>query len=985
MKLNISMFRKLFLMFVMVFSFTMIQAQQKVVTGTVTDANDGLGIPGVSVVVKGTTIGTSTDFDGRYSIKVDANSTIVYSFVGYRPQEILVGDQTQINVILGVETENLSEVMVIGYGQVKKEDATGAVAAIDADDFNKGSSASPQDLIVGKIAGVQLTSNGGAPGSGATIRIRGGSSLIANNDPLIIVDGVPLASGGVSGMRNPLNLINPQDIETFTVLKDASSTAIYGSRAANGVILITTKKGKAGAPIRFNYDMKTSVNTIAKKHDIFSASEFRELVKTKFGENSTEAKALGSNSTNWQDEIYKTSITHDHLISAGGSFKNLPFRASLGYTDAEGLLRSDKFKRYTSSLNVNPSFFGGSLKVNANLKGIYLKNDFANNGAIGSANSFDPTQPIYNKSGLFGGYFTHLNASNEPETLATKNPLALLALDSNKSDVKRAIGDISFDYTLPFLPDMRVNVKMAMDYSKTNGKVYVPEYAPFAYDSQNGGGNHGKYTQKKYTQLFESYINYNKSFNEKHKINAMVGYSWQKFYNKDFSSYNNIRNSKEPSPVEDKNEHFLVSLFSRINYSFLDKYVLTLSIRDDGSSRFGKGQKHGYFPAAAFAWKLKQESFLENIEAISQLKLRLGYGVTGQQDIGSNFPYLPVYEISDNKSQYQLGDKFYRTLRPSAYDEKIKWEETTTYNIALDYGLFNNRVNGSIDFYKKDTKDLLNTVPIPLGTNNSDKLTTNVGSLTNKGIEFNINILPIATPDFTWEFGFNLTYNKNEITKLTLNEDKDYPGITTGGISGGTGQTIQIHSVGHAINSFYVYEQVYDSKGKPIEGVYVDRNKDGIVNEKDKYRYKNAAADVFMGFNTKVNYKNWDFSLSARANLNNYVYDNIASNSVYGQIYSNGVLNNKSKRIHEAGFNTVQYHSDFYVHNASFLKLDNVTLGYTFNKIVKDKLNVRVFSTVQNVFTITDYDGIDPEVNGGIDNNAYIRPRTFILGLNVNF
>ena len=980
------MFRKLLLLLVMVCSITLSQAQERVVTGTITDANDGMGIPGVSVVVKGTTLGTSTNIDGQFTISADANSTIVLSYIGYITQELLVGDQTQLNIVLSPDTENLSEVVIIGYGQVKKEDATGAVAAISSDDFNKGSSASPQDLIVGKIAGVQLTSNGGAPGSGATIRIRGGSSLIANNDPLIIVDGVPLASGGVSGMRNPLNLINPQDIETFTVLKDASSTAIYGSRAANGVILITTKKGKAGAPLRFTYDMKTSLNTIDKNHDIFSADEFRNLVTTQFGETSTEASALGKSSTDWQDEIYKTSISHDHLLSASGSIKNLPFRVSVGYNKSEGLLKSDQLERYTGALNLNPTFLNGNLKVNANLKGIYLKNKFANGGAIGSANSFDPTQPVYNKSGLFGGYFTFLNASNEPETLATKNPVSFLALDQNESNVKRAIGDISFDYTLPFLSDMRVNVKMAMDYSKTRGNIYVPEYAPFSYDSQNGGGNQGHYNQKRYSQLFEAYVNYNKTFNDKHRFNVMAGYSWQKFYNEDTSSYNNIRNSKTPSPVEDKNEYFLVSLFSRLNYSYLDRYVFTASIRDDGSSRFKKGNKHGYFPAAAFAWKMNEEAFLKDINSISQLKLRLGYGVTGQQDIGSNyFPYLPTYELSDNKAMYQFGNTFYRTLRPSAYDEKIKWEETTTYNIALDYGFFNNRINGSIDVYQKDTKDLINFVPIPLGTNNSDKLITNVGSLTNKGLEFNINVLPIANEDLTWEVGFNLTYNKNEITKLTLNNDKNYQGIPTGGISGGVGQNIQIHSVGHSINSFYVYEQVYNAAGKPIEGVYVDRNKDGIVNEKDKYRYKNASADVFMGFNTKVNYKQWDFSLSARANLNNYVYDNIASNSVYGQIYSNGVLNNKSKRIQDAGFNTVQYFSDFYIHNASFLKLDNVTLGYTFNKLVKNKLDVRLYTTVQNVFTITNYKGIDPEVNGGIDNNAYIRPRTFILGLNVNF
>ncbi len=991
MKLNISMFRKLLLLLVMVSSFTMTQAQEKVVTGTVTDANDGMGIPGVSVIVKGTTTGTSTDIDGRFNISADASSTLVFSFIGYTSQEILVGDQTNFNIILGTNTENLSEVVVIGYGQVKKEDATGSVIAIKSDDFNKGSISSPQELLTGKMPGVTITSGGGAPGSGSTIRIRGGSSLSASNDPLIIIDGVPVSSDAVSGMRNPLNTINPNDIETFTVLKDASATAIYGSRASNGVILVTTKKGKKGQNFKVNYSGNVSVNTVAKQIDLLNTEELGDVIQQYYPD---KVDLLGTENTDWQNEIFETSISHDHNINFSGSEFNTPYRVSIGYTDQEGILKTSNLERYTGALTVNPTFFEDHLKVNFNAKGLYIKNRFADTGAIGSALAFDPSRPVKSddtKYDKYGNYYTYFNGDVR-DVLAPTNPLALLNQKSNTSEVKRFIGNTQLDYKFHFLPELRANLNVAYDYSKSEGKVIEDAEAAWT-ESKNGNGSQKAYSQEKKNELVEFYLNYKKDLEQiDSKIDLVGGYSWQHFWREDANgATTTFDGSFEKNPAsQSATENYLVSFFGRMNYTFKDRYLFTFTLRQDGSSRFSKDKRWGLFPSAAFAWRMNEELFLKKFEQLSNLKLRLGYGVTGQQEIGQgDYPYQGIYNIGDNQASYQFGDTYYNTIRPNAYDADIKWEETTTYNLGLDFGFFNNRLNGSVDVYKRKTKDLINEIDVPAGSNLKNRVVTNIGSLENEGLEFSLNGIVIANEDWNWELNANAAYNKNEITKLTDSNDPNFKGVFTGGISGGTGNNIQIHSTGHAANAFYVYQQVYDKQtGKPLEGVYVDRNNDGqITLEGDRYIYKKPSADWTFGFGSNLGYKRWTLSMNARLSLGNYVYNNIESDKGHyeGVVSSLNNITNRVADANDAQFFSAQYHSDYYIQDASFFKLDNITLGYDLGKICQDKLNVYLYTTVQNVFTITDYKGLDPEIYGGIDNNIYPRPRTFLLGVNVNF
>lgn len=989
MELNISMLRKLLLMLVTVFSFTVLQAQEKAVSGTVTDANDGMGIPGVSVVVKGTTVGTTTDIDGKYMLNVDANSTLVFSFVGYKTQEILVGEQSQINVVLGVETENLSEVVVIGYGQVRKDDATGAVFSVNSDDFNQGSTSSPQDLIVGKVAGVQIVSDGGAPGSASTIRIRGGSSMSASNDPLIVIDGIPLDNRSIDGMSNVLSSLNPNDIETFTVLKDASATAIYGSRASNGVILITTKKGKAGQDIQVTYDAKFSFGKIKETIDVLSADQFRALVNERAKTSSSvNPDLLGNASTDWQDEIYRNASGHEHNVGITGSVKNIPYRASIGYTDQKGILQTSEMQRTTGTLNLNPKFFDDHLKVNAGLKYMSIDNRFADKGAIGSALRFDPTKPVFNNSGIYGGYTTWLMSDGSRNVNATRNPVAQLQQRRDESDVSRFIADFQADYKLHFFPDLQASVKLGYDYSDSEGFTITDREASWVRGTQDVIERN--YTQEKKNKLLDLYLTYNKdlpSINS--KIDVMAGYEWQEFWAKSTGIEDLQDGSTRLDPIREPQNN-LISYFGRVNYNFMDKYILTATVRRDGSSRFHEDNRWGTFPSAAFAWRLSEEEFIKNIEAISSIKVRLGYGVTGQQDIGGDFPYLGVYQISDSQTRYQFGDKFYNLIRPNGYDEAIKWEETTTYNAGIDFGFLNNRINGTIDVYKRKTKDLLNTIPVPAGTNFIDLLTTNVGDLENNGFEFTINGILMNKEDLFWEVGFNLAYNKNEITSLTNYDDPTYAGVETGGISGvGVGNNIQIHSVGHSLNTFYVYEQVYDANGKPIEGLYVDRNEDGLINDDDKYYAEDPAQDYNMGFSSYLKYKDFDFGFNGRIGIGGQIYNNVIVGGRYQEMTVNEYLTNLPTEINKSQFETAQQYSDYFLEDASFFRIDNITLGYNFTKLLKPLLgfdvNARAYASVQNAFVITDYSGLDPEVNGGIDNDVYPRPRTFLFGLNLKF
>jgi iron complex outermembrane receptor protein len=1006
MKKHIKLLKVLFLFLSVTFAYQGF-AQDVRISGRVTDANDGSTLPGVSIAVKGTTTGSITDINGSFSMTVAQGSTLVFSFIGYNSQEILVGNQTSIRVVMVPSVTTLEEAVVIGYGTVKKSDATGSVAVVSSKDFNRGAITSPQELLVGKSTGVVITSNSGAPGAGATIRIRGGSSLNASNDPLIVIDGVPIDNTGTSGTANALAFINPNDIESFTVLKDASATAIYGSRASNGVIIITTKKGTSaeGKKLAVNYNGTFSFNTVPSTMEVFSGDEFKTLVTDLknqgfSGLNNIALKRLGNENTDWQNEIYRSAFTQDHSLALAGNAKALPYRASLGYTNQDGILNNTNMSRLSGAIGLNPVLFKDHLKIDLNFKGSQSKYDFSNEGAVGSAVAYDPTQPVMNGNTRFGGYHTWVNLADTladgsmnpngyPNPIGVSNPVALLEQTTNNSTVNRYLGNIQFDYKFHFLPELRANLNLAIDKSNSDGVNNSPAEAAWTF--RNGIGQQIDYTQDKSMELLDFYLNYVKEIPSiRSRIDATAGYSWQHFQREGTNFSRNGDGTIIQDSSEYINENFLVSFFGRLNYTLDNKYLLTFTLRDDGSSRFSEENRWGLFPSVALAWKIKEEGFAKNVRNLSDFKLRLGYGITGQQDIGDNYyPYLAVYRISDPAAYYQFGSTFYPTLRPNPYDANLKWESTTTYNIGLDYGFYDNRITGALDFYMRQTDDLIGYVPIAVGSNFSNYLTTNVGSLENKGVEFMIDFKPVITKNVLWTVGYNVSYNRNEITKISLNDDPDYPGVPVGGIAGGVGNFIQNNNVGFAANSFYVFQQVYGANGMPIEGLYIDRSGQGgnvAGNELNKYHYEKPAPDVVMGLSSSLKVKNFDASFSARVNLGNYVYNNVASekanyNSLYNQ---SGFFNNLPTQVNNTRFNTPQYWSDFYVENASFFRLDNISVGYSFNELFNEKFDARFSFTVQNAFVITKYNGLDPEVANGIDNNLYPRSRNFVFGININ-
>ncbi len=957
---------------------------QNTVSGTIKDAKDGQGLPGVTVQIKGSTRGTQSTSDGKYQLtNVAPNAVIVFSFIGKVSQEITVGNRSVVNVLLEDDNKTLGEVVVIGYGSQKKKDLTGSVAAINSEDFNRGNIASPDQLVVGKVAGVQITSNGGAPGAGSTIRIRGGASLNANNDPLIVIDGVPLDNSTVSGASSSLSLINPNDIESMNILKDASATAIYGSRASNGVILITTKKGSVNGGLKVNFSSQASLGQSTGFLKNLTAAEFSAIVNEKG--NATQKATLGTANTNWQDLIYRNAFSIDNNLSVSGALKEVPFRVSVGYTNQDGILKTSNMGRTSASIGFSPTLLNKHLKIDVNLKGTNTDNTFANTGAIGAAAAFDPTQSPYSNNANYGGYWEWLSADGSLNTLATRNPLGLLNLTNDKGNVKRSIGNIQLDYKFHFLPELRANMNVGYDISKSDGTRFVPAYAAQSYVN---GGSKTVYTQSKTNKLFDFYLNYVKDLKAiKSRIDVMGGYEYQDFLRESTNVNTNAEGTVKYTDSPYKTQNTLVSFFSRLNYTFDEAYLLTVTVRRDGSSRFSKDNRWGTFPSAAFAWKLNEMSFLKNSNTISDLKLRVGYGITGQQDIGQDYAYLPRYTASLDNAQYQLGSTYYTTLRAEGYDANIKWEQTATTNAGIDFAFKKARLSGSIDYYLKNTSNLLNTIPVAVGTNLTNQLLTNVGSMENQGLELALNYNPIHTDKFDWNVSFNATYNENKITKLTNNADPAYQGVLVGGISGGVGSTIQIHSVNYPAYSFYVMKQAYDANGKAIEGVYVDTNGDGISNLSDAYRYQSPAAKVFLGLNSQMTYQDWSFGFVMRANLGNYVYNNLkASNSaVVNLIGANGFLGNISSDYFNTGFAKNQFFSDYYIENASFLRMENVTVGYNFKQVFGSKINMRLNATAQNVFTVTKYTGLNPEVSGGIDNNIYPTPRTYSLALNIGF
>lgn len=961
-------------------------AQDMTVSGRVVD-DTGAGLPGVSIVLQGTNRGTSTSANGEFTLPVPASGgTLVFSFIGYVTQQVAISNQSTIQVTMETDTRALQEVVVVGYGTQRKTDISGAVTAVTSEDFVQGQVTTPEQLIQGKVAGVQITPNGGAPGSGSRIRIRGGASLNASNDPLIVIDGVPIDNTGVSGAANPLNFLNPNDIESFNILKDASATAIYGSRASNGVIIITTKKGRVGQKVGVTFTTQHSLAKVGRTVDVLSADEFRRVVTEK----GTQAQRglLGNANTNWQDLIYQNAYTTDNNLGVDGALGFMPYRVSLGYLNQEGVLRTGKFERGSVSVNLNPRFLDDHLAVNLNYKGAMTQSRFADEAAIGAAVAFDPTQPVYSGNDRFGGYFQWLDANGKYNPLATRNPISMLEQRRDEGEVKRHIGNVQLDYKFHFLPDLRANLNLGFDRSNSDGSTFWP--AEFAPEAPNGGRiNH--FEQTKRNELFDFYLNYVKDIaGINSRLDATAGYSFQELEN-ERPQFISTDATGEPLtdveaglPLNDLNR--LKSYFSRLNYVLLDRYILTATVRRDGSSRFSEENRWGTFPALALAWRINEESFLRGSKAVSELKLRLGVGVTGQQDIlGQYFPFLSRYTISDNSAQYQLGNQFFNLLRPEGYDDLIKWEETTTYNAGIDFGFANNKLSGSLDYFFKETKDLLALISIPAGTNLTNQLITNVGNLETRGLEAALNYSAIATEKLNWSIGVNGTYQKREITNLSKVEDPDFEGYEVGVIAGGVGNHIQIRTVGYAPDVFYVYKQVYDAQGKPIEGLYADLNEDGVIDASDRYRYKKPEPDFFFGFNTQLAYGNWDLGLIMRGSIGNYMYNNLYSNNgAYRAFSFPGYLQNVSPNVLETNFSDFQLFSDYYIENASFLRMENINLGYNLGRILNDKVGLRLNANVQNLFVITKYKGLDPEIASGIDNNFYPRPRVYTLGLTVN-
>ncbi|MDF1559832.1 MAG: TonB-dependent receptor [Bacteroidales bacterium] len=979
--------KRLFMLTFGIMMSLVVFGQQVRVSGTVTDAADRMTLPGVNVVVKGTLTGTITDINGAYTLMASPGDVLVFTFIGYLPQEVPVGDQTVIDAALRTDVQTLDEVVVIGYGTVKKSDATGSVTAVSSKDFNKGAITSPQDLLVGKSAGVVITTAGGAPGSGATIRVRGGSSLNASNDPLIIIDGVPIDNNNVSGSSNILSFVNPNDIETFTVLKDASATAIYGSRASNGVILITTKKGKAGSPLTVSYDGNVSVANAIAFVDVFSGDEIRQLALAKkdlFGIDNLNL--LGTQNTNWQKEIFRTAVSHDHNLSISGAVSSLPYRFSVGVTDQNGILKNTDMQRITGSLSLNPTFFNESLKINLNVKGMNTHHNYGDAGAIGSAVNMDPTQVIIDGNPASAGYFQWANYG---ANLGTANPVEQAMEADNRSVVNRVIGNVQLDYALPFLPELRANLNLATDYSESVGHNNRPRTSPSVLTAPLYG-RLSDYNGTNYNNLLDFYLNYNKDLASiQSVVDVTAGYSWQHF-KREGDSYTRGRVDAEhplyqmSDSSQFASENYLVSFFGRLNYTLMDRYLVTVTVREDGSSRFAEDNRWGLFPSVALAWKIKDESFLENVKAVTNLKLRLGWGITGQQDIGNDYPAQALYRLSSQGSYYPIGGEFLPTLRPNPYDPDIKWEKTTTLNAGLDFGFVSDRITGSIDIYKRNTDDLLNTVTVPSGSNFSNTLLTNVGSLENRGVELSLNLIPVSKTDMTLTIGFNATYNKNEITRLLLTDDPNYIGVLYGDAF--TGQK-QVTRVGFPAYSFFVNRQVYDNNGSPIEGLYVDESGEGgVVNgdNADKYIYHNPVADFLLGLSARFEYRNFDLSASARTSLGNYVYNQVAAGASYDQMQQIGYWKNFTRALAETNFVKRQFTSDYFVENASFLKLDNVSAGYRFDNLF-GAIGARVSFTVQNALIVTKYSGLDPEVQGGIDNNFYPRPRTFMLGIGLTY
>ena len=988
------------------------------VKGVVVDTF-GTPVIGATVLEQGTTNGVTTDVNGQFMLKVKSGQSIVsISYIGYLTKELAASSTELQRVVLEEDSAMIDDVVVIGYGTVKKNDLTGSVVAVKAEDINRGAIVSTQDMMQGKVPGLQVIPGDGGPNSGATIRIRGAASLNASNDPLIVIDGVPVASDAGSGMANPLSLVNPNDIDSFTVLKDASAAAIYGSRASNGVIIITTKKGK-GNKVNVSYNGSMSISHNSKRMQTMTPEQFVSFIDEKFPGNASVAKYRGESLTDWQSLIFRTALSHDHNVSVYGNYNNgmycdeLPYRVSMGYTSQQGTLHTSDFDRATLDVNLSPKFFNEHLTVALSAKGVYTHQNYADGGVVGTAAFYNPTVDTHfrNEDGSIdstttNGYFNVGTGRGElfaPTTLAANNPLSMLYDVDKYSQTYRTLGNLTFDYKVHGFEALRFNLNLGMDWAETNEHDGVKVGSVQAYRDSDAKGV-GKYTKKMWLRrnnVLDFYANFNESWGD-HNVDAMAGYSWQHFYSadRDVTYYNETHKQYEKSlGRKSQQESYLVSFYGRLNYSFASRYLFTFTMRADGSSKFAKENRWGYFPSAAFAWNIKEESFLEDSEAISTLKLRLGYGETGQQEIG-NYQYLARYYLSDGDLSHMAnmgydaeGNPIYSPmLTPAAYNPNIRWESTVTYNIGFDFGLFDGLVDGSIDVYRRDTHDLLNWVTTPMGANFGTNLLTNVGSMRNEGVEFSLDFNPIRTRDWSVRFGFNGTFQDTYFTKLNSTNDPDYaiymnsPGTGTGG------NDLQMHKKGYAPYTFYTFQQGYDKNGKPVQNRLRDFNRDGELSEADRYNTeKSPAPDFFFGLNFKLSYKNWDFGFNGHGSVGNYVFNSFFAQNSTARIDTRGGLSNFATTVLRTGWTDTngpqQSYSDLYIEDASFFRLDDINLGYTFGKLGNSDVKLRVAAGVQNVFVLTRYSGVDPEVSSvsGIDGTIWPRPRTYSVRLNLNF
>ena len=979
--------RSLLLVALLVIGSLQLMAQTRTIKGEVTDAQNGEALIGATVMVEGEKGGTVTDFDGNFSLQVSSSAKkIKVSYIGYIDKVLSISDNMKVK--LESDSKALADVVVIGYGTARKSDLTGSVATVKSKDFNKGLVSSPEQLINGKVSGVQIMSNSGSASAGSTIRVRGGASLNASNDPLIVLDGVPLEQGGISGnSSNFLSMINPSDIESMTVLKDASSTAIYGSRASNGVIIITTKKGQQGA-VKVNFNTTNSMQTRAQMVDMLSRDEFVNVINQYSTDN--QKSLLGTANTDWNDEVYRTAFGTDNNLSVSGSIdKWLPFRVSVGYYNQSGLVRKDNVERWTGNVVLTPSFFEDHLKLTINAKGTLNNNSFNNGGAVWAAATFNPTIPVYSGNDKYGGYNEALDADGYPVNAGVRNPRGLVDLYDSKSKVSRFIGSMDVDYKVHFLPDLKLHATIGADYAKGDGTVHVPGYAAQAFNKDESlSGSDYKYgPQKNENRLLTLYANYAKYFeNIKSNVDLTAGYDYQYWKSTTPLYYTKSAAGTNLSTVKASDyRHVMLSYYGRINYSFDGKYLLTATVRRDASSRFSKDTRWGTFPSVALGWTLTEEPWLKNQKVLSNLKLRASYGVTGQQEGIGNYNYLPVYTSSVTGAEALINGQYITTYRPEAYVENLKWETTTSWNFGLDFGFLNGRIGGAIDFYTRKTKDLLASVPTAAGTNFSKTILTNVGNVDSKGIEVSLNATPIQTKDWEWNLSYNFTWQDMKVKNLSLTKGGSQTNVKVGPSI--DAYQFQVLSEGYEPYMFYVYHQLYDSKtGKPIEGAYADLNNDGEINDADLYRYHSPAPKYIMGLSTSLRYKQLTLGMSFRANIDNYVYNGMGmSTGAFETVsYNNSQLNNLNTSFLKTGFKTRQYLSDYYVENASFLKLDNLSLSYNVGKINK-WASLTVSAMVQNVFTITGYSGTDPEVPNGMDNSFYPRPRTYSVSLGLQF